>query len=59
VKHAGDRRPSLHGDGIVAWQACIDKWSPDVSHVEVDETHVGLILSPRVLAIVADEIERS
>jgi len=46
-------------DGIVAWQACIDKWSPDVSHVEVDETHVGLILSPRVLAIVADAVERS
>jgi len=46
-------------DGIVAWQACIDKWSPDVNHIEVDETHVGLILSPRVLAIVADEVERS
>jgi pimeloyl-ACP methyl ester carboxylesterase len=46
-------------DGIVARQACIDRWSPNVSHVEVDETHVGLILSPRVLAIVAEEIERS
>ena len=45
-------------DGIVAWQACIDKWSPNVNHVEVDETHVGLILSPRVLAIVAQEIAR-
>lgn len=45
-------------DGIVAWQACMDKWSPNVSHVEVDETHVGLILSPRVLAIVAEEIAR-
>jgi hypothetical protein len=29
-----------------------------VNHVEVDETHVGLILSPRVLTIVADEVER-
>lgn len=46
-------------DGIVAWRACIDHWSPDVRHVEVDETHVGLILSPRVLAIVAGEVERS
>ncbi len=45
-------------DGIVAWQACVDRWSPDVRHVEVDETHVGLILSPRVLAIVASEVER-
>lgn len=44
-------------DGIVAWRACIDKWSPNVRHVEVDETHVGLVLSPRVLAIVAEELE--
>ena len=45
-------------DGIVAWQACIDNWSPDVRHVEVSETHVGLGFSPRVLALVADEVER-
>ena len=45
-------------DGIVAWQACIDRWSPDVRHIEVSETHVGLGFAPRVLAIVADEIER-
>jgi pimeloyl-ACP methyl ester carboxylesterase len=45
-------------DGIVAWQACIDKWSPDVRHVEVSETHVGMGFSPRVLGLVADEVER-
>jgi pimeloyl-ACP methyl ester carboxylesterase len=45
-------------DGIVAWQACIDKWSPDVHHIEVSETHVGLGFSPRVLGLVADEIAR-
>jgi pimeloyl-ACP methyl ester carboxylesterase len=45
-------------DGVVAWRACIDKWSPDVRHIEVGETHVGLAFSPRVLAIVADEVER-
>ena len=45
-------------DGIVAWQACIDRWSPNVRHVEVSETHVGLGFAPRVLAIVADEVER-
>jgi pimeloyl-ACP methyl ester carboxylesterase len=45
-------------DGIVAWQACIDKWSPRVRHIEVSETHVGLGFAPRVLAIVAEEIER-
>jgi pimeloyl-ACP methyl ester carboxylesterase len=45
-------------DGIVAWRACIDRWSPDVRHVEVNETHVGLVLAPRVLGTVASEIER-
>lgn len=45
-------------DGVVAWQACIDRWSPDVRHVEVDETHVGLVLSPRVRRIVANEVGR-
>jgi pimeloyl-ACP methyl ester carboxylesterase len=45
-------------DGIVAWQACIDRWSPRVRHVEVSETHIGLGFAPRVLAIVAEEIER-
>jgi len=44
-------------DGIVAWQACIDRWSPRVRHVEVSETHVGLVLAPRVMSIVAEEIE--
>ena len=45
-------------DGIVAWQACIDKWSPDVRHIEVSETHIGLGFSPCVLELVADEIAR-
>ena len=45
-------------DGVVAWRACIDKWSPNVRHIEVSETHVGLGFAPRVLAIVADEVER-
>ena len=45
-------------DGIVAWRACIDQWSPRVRHIEVSETHVGLVLAPRVMAIVAEEVER-
>lgn len=45
-------------DGVVAWQACIDRWSPDVRHIEVNETHVGMVFAPRVLSIVAEEIER-
>ncbi len=43
-------------DGVVAWQACIDRWSPRVRHIEVSETHVGLGFSPRVLAIVGEEV---
>lgn len=45
-------------DGVVAWQACIDRWSPDVRHVEVSETHIGLGFAPRALAIVADAMEQ-
>ncbi len=45
-------------DGIVAWRACVDRWSPNVRHIEVNETHVGLVFAPRVLGIVAEEVER-
>lgn len=45
-------------DGIVAWRACIDRWSPRVRDVEVSETHLALPLAPAVLAVVADELER-
>ena len=44
-------------DGVVAWQACIDRWSPKVEHVEVSETHVGLGFAPRVMQIIAEAIE--
>ena len=45
-------------DGVVAWQACIDRWSPDVRNVEVDESHFGMGFAPAVLRIVAEEVER-
>lgn len=44
-------------DGIVAWRACIDEWSPNVRHVEVGETHLGLVFAPKVIAMVAAEID--
>ena len=44
-------------DGVVAWQACIDHWSPQVRHIEVSETHLGLGFAPRVLGIVATELD--
>ena len=45
-------------DGIVSWQACIDHRSPDVEHVEVRATHLGLGFSPEVYRIVASRLAR-
>jgi pimeloyl-ACP methyl ester carboxylesterase len=45
-------------DGIVAWQACIDRSSPDVEHVEVSATHLGLGFHPDVYRVVADRLAR-
>lgn len=43
-------------DGVVAWQACIDRDSPRVEHVEVASTHAGLGWDLRVWRIVADRL---
>ena len=43
-------------DHVVAWQACIDHTSPDVEHVEVYSTHLGLGVDPEVFLIVADRL---
>jgi pimeloyl-ACP methyl ester carboxylesterase len=43
-------------DGVVAWQACIDERSPDVEHVEVFSSHIGLGFSPQALRILADRL---
>lgn len=40
-------------DGVVAWQACIDQVSPQVEHVEVDASHIGLGISAEVFTIIA------
>lgn len=45
-------------DGVVAWQACIDRVSPDVEHVEVASTHSGLGFDARVYALVAERLAR-
>lgn len=46
-------------DGIVAWQACLDHTSPDVEHVEVSSTHIGMGIDPDVWAVVADRLARA
>jgi len=40
-------------DAIVAWQACIDRKTPNVEHVEVKTTHIGFGFSPDVYKIIA------
>lgn len=39
-------------DGIVAWQACIDRASPAAEHVEVFSTHLGMGVDPDVWSVV-------
>ena len=43
-------------DGIVDWRACIDRRSPNVRHVEVSATHLGLGFSPEVYRIIAESL---
>jgi pimeloyl-ACP methyl ester carboxylesterase len=45
-------------DGIVSWEACLDRVSPDVEHVEVRSTHIGMGVDPDVWAVVADRLAR-
>lgn len=45
-------------DAIVDWRACIDHISPDVEHVEVRSTHLGLGLDPDVWWAVATSLAR-
>ena len=45
-------------DGIVAWEACIDRRSPGIEHVEVRTTHIGLGFCPEVYRIIAERLAR-
>ena len=45
-------------DGIVAWQACLDRTSPDAEHVEVSSTHIGMGIDPDVWEVVAQRLAR-
>lgn len=40
-------------DAVVAWEACIDRQTPHVEHVEVRTTHLGFGFSPEVYKIIA------
>ena len=43
-------------DGIVGWQASIDKHTSGVEHIEVGATHLGLGISPDVFKILARKL---
>lgn len=46
-------------DGVVAWQACLDRRTPGAEHVEVASTHIGMGVDPDVWVVVADRLARS
>ena len=45
-------------DGVVSWQACIDRATPSAEHVEVSSTHLGMGFDPDVWTVVADRLAR-
>lgn len=44
------------GDGIVAWQNCLEPASPTTENVEVPGSHIGLGVNPLVLYAIADRL---
>ena len=57
---SGCRSPpcSPGATGSSSWQACIDRSTPGVEHVEVSSTHLGMGVDPDVWAVVADRLSR-
>jgi len=43
-------------DGVVGWQASIDRYNSHTDHIEVDTTHLGLGFSPEVFEILAKKL---
>lgn len=46
------------GDGVVAWEACVDRITRDVDHVEVRASHAGLGFSAAVYRAIACHLAR-
>lgn len=44
------------GDGVVAWQNCIEVAAPQTDNIEVHGSHCGLGVNPAVLFAVADRL---
>src|SRR3712207_8978393 len=47
---------SSHQDGIVAWQACLDRLSPRSENIAVYASHLGMGHHPAVIYAVADRL---
>lgn len=45
-------------DGVVAWQACLDRTSPEVTHHEVESSHIGLGFNAQVYRLVSRILAR-
>lgn len=45
-------------DGVVPWRGCIDELNPDVAMIEVDSSHLGIILDPTVWVGIAERLAR-
>jgi triacylglycerol esterase/lipase EstA (alpha/beta hydrolase family) len=43
-------------DTIVSWPACIDRFSPNTTHYEVDSTHFSMGIDPTVWGIVLEQL---
>jgi pimeloyl-ACP methyl ester carboxylesterase len=43
-------------DGVVGWQAAIDRYNPQAKHIEVRSSHIGLGANPTVYRIVANTL---
>jgi pimeloyl-ACP methyl ester carboxylesterase len=43
-------------DAIVAWQACIDRVTPGVRHIEVHCSHLGMAFDRRVFRLIAETL---
>lgn len=45
-------------DGVVNWHSCLDHHSPLAEHVEVESSHIGMVLDPDVWSSVASGLAR-
>lgn len=46
-------------DAVVSWPACIDRYSKQVTHYEVDSTHLSMGFDPDVWRLVAEQVAAS